>query len=95
MALFSNVIGNKQLGRNNMMKWMREKRILKDNNTPYQQFVHHFKVITKPNPYNNKVNFTTLVRSSGVGYLVKKLLDDDKMKARSIEEILSKLDNIE
>lgn len=93
MAVFSNVIGNKKLGRNNMFKYLRDKGILKENNSPYQPYAHYFKVITKPNYYNNDINVITLVRSNGVAYLVKKLIEDQHMKPRPINEILKQLEN--
>ena len=43
------VFNIKGYGRNNMFKYLRNKKVLRKNNTPYQRFVNKFKVIENKN----------------------------------------------
>lgn len=65
------------LGRNKLYKWLREKKYLRENNEPYQQYVTMgiFKVkdVVKTSPYGANVFPTTFVTGKGQIYLVEKL----------------------
>jgi len=68
------VLEIKGLGRNNLFKILREKKILMDNNTPYQEYVDrgYFRVIeskyTKPSG-ETCISIKTLVYQKGVEYI--------------------------
>lgn len=81
MADVAKVLNYKRFGRNNLFELLRNKKILMNNNQPYQKFVDcgYFRVIeqkyTKPNG-DTAINIKTLVYQKGVNY-IKKLLDQE------------------
>lgn len=81
MSIAAKQIFGDTIGRNRLMKMLRELGILLINNTPRQEYMKYFKVIQVPKPVGGKiVNFpTTLVKPEGITYLAKKL------KARTIQ----------
>jgi len=81
MSIAAKQIFGDTIGRNRLMKMLRESGILLINNTPRQEYMKYFKVIQVPKPVGGKIiNFpTTLVKPEGITYLAKKL------KARTIQ----------
>ncbi|WP_288060044.1 phage antirepressor KilAC domain-containing protein [Thomasclavelia cocleata] len=79
MADVAKVLNYRNFGRNNLFEFLRNKKILMNNNQPYQKYVDcgYFRVIeqkyTKPNG-DTAINIKTLVYQKGVNY-IKKLLD--------------------
>lgn len=76
MDQVAKVIGKKGIGRNKLFEILREKKVLMNNNTPYQKFVDagYFRVVeqkyTKPNGEIN-INIKTLVYQRGVDFIRK------------------------
>ena len=76
MDRVAKVLGIKGLGRNKLFAVLREKKILDNGNTPYQEFVDrgYFRVIeqkyTLPNG-ETRINIKTLVYQKGVDYIRK------------------------
>ena len=70
------ILGIKGLGRNNLFELLREKKVLMQNNQPYQKYVDagYFRVIeqkyTKPTG-ETEINIKTLVYQRGVDYIRK------------------------
>ena len=65
------------IGRNLLFQFLRENNILRDNNTPYQQFVDngYFRVIeSKYNKPDGSVNISlkTVVYQKGIDFIIKK-----------------------
>lgn len=75
MSIAAKQIFGDEIGRNRLMKMLRESGIFLINNTPRQEYMKYFKVIQVPKPVGGKiVNFpTTLVKPEGITYLAKKL----------------------
>lgn len=68
---------NINIGRNKLFEWLREKKILMNNNNPYQRFVDQgffqLKEVTKNTPYGDKIFLKTLVTGKGQIYIIQKL----------------------
>jgi len=66
-----------KIGRNKLFEWLRNKKMLRDNNEPYQSYIDnkYFKVIetTKHTTYGDKIFTKTLVTGKGQAYIVEKL----------------------
>lgn len=94
MGDFAKTLEIEGMGRNNMFKWLREQKILmKNKNSPYQQFVKYFKVI--PTVHENGYPGTkTLIKPKGVNYIIKRLLKDGKIVTKSTDEIISELEGV-
>lgn len=73
------MLGIKGIGRNNLFELLRDKKVLMQNNQPYQKYIDngYFRVIeqkfTKPNG-ETVVTFKTLVYQKGVAYIRKLLV---------------------
>ena len=93
IGVFSKIINTKdnKLGRNNLFKWLREHNILMANNTPYQNMVDYFKVITVENKFNGKINYKSLLTPKGVKYVYKRLLKDGKVIEKDFDTIIEEL----
>lgn len=89
---FAKILGVKDLGRNNMFKWMRNKELLMKSNEPYQRHMKYFKVI--PTENNGYINNKTLLRPNGIEYIVKKLIEDDVVITKTVEQIINELEGI-
>ena len=70
------------IGRNKLFKFLRERNVLMNNNTPYQEYVDrgYFRVIEQK--YNRGygetgINIKTLVFQKGVDYIRKLLKSND------------------
>lgn len=65
------------IGRNRLIKWLKEKKILKDNRTPYQQFIDrgYFNVIEtkKETMYGTMVFPKTVITGKGQLWVIEKL----------------------
>lgn len=65
------------IGRNRLIKWLKEKKILKDNRTPYQQFIDrgYFNVVEtkKETMYGTMVFPKTVVTGKGQLWVIEKL----------------------
>ena len=93
---FAKILNIKGMGRNKMLEWLREQKILisgNNKNMPYQQHIgNHFKV-TYVNTKNNLTVSKTLLTGSGVIYVVKRLIKSGKLSASVTgKEVLSKLE---
>lgn len=81
---------NMGIGRNNLFKFLREKRILQQNNIPYQEYIDrgYFRTIeqkwTTPEG-ETKINIKTLVYQKGLDY-IRKLLNKE-VPTKGNEEI--------
>lgn len=78
---FSKCLAIKNLGRNNMYGYMRNKKILMPNNIPYQKYITLGHFVIKPNGYHKKgdeiiEDFKTMITKKGIDYLIKKLKED-------------------
>lgn len=92
VGVFSKILRIKDLGRNNLFAWMREKGILMEGNTPFQKYIDYFKVLPLENPHTGRTDYKTLIKPNGVKYIVKKLIEDKKLITKSIAEILAELE---
>ncbi len=65
------------IGRNRLIKWLKEKKILKDNRTPYQQFIDrgYFNVVEtkKETMYGTMVFPKTVITGKGQLWVIEKL----------------------
>jgi len=65
------------IGRNKLFQWLRSKKMLRDNNEPYQSYIDngYFKVIEtiKHTTYGDKIFTKTLVTGKGQAYIVERL----------------------
>lgn len=71
----ANVLGIKGIGRNKLFEILRDKKVLKDDNQPYRQFIDkgYFRVIEQKFQKNGEtvINFKTLVYQRGIDYIRK------------------------
>lgn len=65
------------IGRNRLIKWLKEKKVLKDNRTPYQQFIDrgYFDVVEtkKETMYGTMVFPKTVITGKGQLWVIEKL----------------------
>lgn len=64
------------LGRNNLMKRLREVKVLEASNLPYQVYAHHFHVVAQTfegTDGRRQTTYTTRVQASGVDFIRRKL----------------------
>lgn len=88
IEMFAKVLNIKDMGRNNMFKWLREQKILQGDNKPYQSYMKYFKVI----PLKNKfAESKTLVNYQGVIFLYRRLKEQGKISLKSVDEVLKEL----
>lgn len=91
IGTFSKILKVKNMGRNNMFEWMREQKILMNNNQPYQKYIDYFKVLPVENKFNGKMNYKTMIKANGVKYIFERLIKDKKIIPKSIDEVLAEL----
>ncbi len=88
MGKVAKIINAKGYGRNNLIAFLRYKKVLQSNGTPYQKFVDrgYFKVVESKYLVHGKpmVGYKTVVFQKGVDY-ISKLLSDNK-KISTIED---------
>lgn len=89
IGTISKVFAIKNLGRNNLFKWLKENKILTNKNEPYQQFNDYFKVIVTTS--NGYTSTKTLLKPKGIDFLVKRLINNNKIIPKSIEQIKEEL----
>lgn len=64
------------LGRNRLIKRLRELGVLTDKNLPYQRYAHHFHVVASSFEHSDgrrETTYTTRVRATGIEFLRRKL----------------------
>jgi len=81
MDKVAKVLGIRGYGRNNLFKFLRDEKILQQNNIPYQTYVDrgYFRVVEQRfNKPNGEVciNLKTLVYQKGINF-IRKLIQDD------------------
>lgn len=68
------------IGRNRLIKWMKDKKILKDNRTPYQTFIErgYFEVVEvqKETTYGTRVFPKTVITGKGQIWVIEKLREE-------------------
>lgn len=73
---------NINIGRNRLIKWLKEKKILKDNRTPYQKYIErgYFDVVEveKDTNYGTKVFPKTVITGKGQIWITEKLRNEYK-----------------
>ena len=74
------ILNFKDMGRNKLFEYLRDRNILRFNNEPYQRFVDagYFKIIeqtVKTGTYTI-INNKTMVTQRGLDYMAKLLLED-------------------
>ena len=80
MTEVSKVLNAKGMGRNKLFKLLRDRKILRYNNTPYQEFVDrgYFKIIEQTDRKDpTHIYLKTVVFQKGVDY-IRKLVTGDK-----------------
>jgi anti-repressor protein len=80
MSSVAKILNFKDMGRNNLFEYLREKNILRQNNEPYQKYVDstYFKIIEqtiKTGDYTI-INNKTMVTQRGLDFIGKLLLED-------------------
>ena len=81
MAAVAKILNFREMGRNRLFEYLRDRNVLRDNNEPYQRYVDSgcFKVIeqtVKTGSYTI-INNKTMVTQKGLDY-IRKLLKEDK-----------------
>lgn len=71
---------NIDIGRNRLIKWLKDKKILKDNRTPYQPFINrgYFSVVEvkKETAYGTLLFPKTVVTGKGQMWIIEKLREE-------------------
>lgn len=79
MLEVAKVLGIKGLGRNNLFEFLRQQKVLMQNNIPYQRYqdMGYFRVIEQKytKNYEECINFKTLVYQKGVDF-IRKLVNE-------------------
>lgn len=79
MLEVAKVIGIKGMGRNNLFEFLRQEKVLMNNNIPYQRYqdLGYFRVIEQKytKNYEECINFKTLVYQKGVDF-IRKLINN-------------------
>lgn len=93
VGTFSKIIYSKEnnLGRNRLFEWLRDKKILMNNNTPYQNYIDYFNVVAVENKYNGKINYKTMIKANGITYIYKRLVKDGRVIDKPIEQVIEEL----
>lgn len=78
----SAIIGDSKLGRNKIMRFLRERKILNLNNIPYVQYQTFFKV-RENRGQNNRIFSQTFMTKNGVAYVIN-LLKKNKLIGEEI-----------
>ena len=90
LKVFSKILDIENMGRNKLFKWMRDQKIFMKNNEPYQKYMDYFKVFpvtSKSGMIFNK----TMIKPKGITYIFKKLIQDNKIIPKSIDEVIEEL----
>lgn len=96
VGTFSKIINTKDnhLGRNNLFKWLREKKMLMNNNIPYQNFIDYFKIISVENKFTGRIDNKTLIKPQGIKYIYNKLMKEGMVIDKSFDDVVKEL-NVE
>jgi phage antirepressor YoqD-like protein len=62
------------VGRNKLKKWMKDNKIIMNNNDPYQNHKSHIRIIPKQTP-SNKIYMQPFLTTAGVKYILDNYLD--------------------
>ena len=77
-------IDGKTIGRNKLFKWLKDKKIIMENNQPYQKYIDNgmFSVseVTKHTAYGDKVFCKTFVTGKGQIKIVEMIREENKNK---------------
>ena len=80
MSGVAKVLGVKGMGRNNLFQYLRDKKVLRYNNEPYQSYVdrRYFEVVERNYTVHgeDKIGLTTKVSPKGQEYILKLLRED-------------------
>lgn len=80
MSAVAKVLNFRNMGRNNLFEYLKDKKILRYNNEPYQQYVDtaYFKSIEQTVKIDGYIiiNNKTMVTQKGINYIAKLLLED-------------------
>ena len=90
---FSKILDIKGLGRNKLFSWMRERKMLMDDNIPYQSHSEHFKVVsvTAKNGFRSE---KTVLKPKGITYIIKKLIEDGKIEDSNYNNLLVRANSL-
>lgn len=91
ISTFSKILCINNLGRNNMFGWLRDSKILMANNQPYKKYMKYFKVIAVENKNSDRFNCKTMITPKGILYLLEKLIFDNKVICKPVNQILKEL----
>jgi anti-repressor protein len=94
VGTYAKILESKELGRTRLFTWLRDSKILMDNNVPYQAYIDYFKVIPVVNKYTHRTDYKTLIRPKGITYIYKKLVKDGKVFNKPLEQVIEELSNI-
>lgn len=94
VGTYAKILESKELGRTRLFAWLKDKKILMSNNTPYQAYVDYFKVIPVVNQYTHRTDYKTLIRPKGITYIYKKLVKDGKVFSKPIDQVIEELSNL-
>ena len=79
MSEVAKLLNYQKLGRNKIFNILRENKILRKNNQPYQEYVDrgYFKLIEQAytTTYDIRISFKTVISQKGLDY-IKKVIDD-------------------
>ena len=85
------VLNFPNMGQNNLFRWLRQNKILMQNNLPYQEYIDrkYFNVIEQS--YENRrgepmISFKTLVYQKGVDYIRRRLEEDGYSSSPNSED---------
>lgn len=92
IGLFAKILDIPNMGRNKLYKWMREEKILQNNNAPYQNMMDKFKVIEVEN--NGYSCTKTLIKGEGIKFIVNRLIKNGYINNLINEEVLEKLKDL-
>ena len=92
MNTFCKLLNIKGYGRNNMFKYLRNKKVLRNNNTPYQIHMDKFKIIENGRDGHKIVQ--TLVNGEGIKYIIKILKKDKIIEDVDLNQLANKLKQI-
>lgn len=92
IGVFTKILGIKGFGRTKMFQWLRDNGILMSNNSPYQNYAKYFKTILVEKGGQKRIK--PLLKGNGIIYIIKKLIDDNKLNKSDSKEIISKLEEL-
>lgn len=91
IGTFSKILNIKNMGRNKLFRWMKDQKILMEDNEPYQKYMDYFKVFpvtSKSGMIFNK----TMIKPKGITYIFKRLIQDNKIIPKSIDKVIEELE---